>query len=182
MSLVAEEKKSSPVQVRESLVEAKALIAILRGRRSDVEKAMAQREGDYSRASVGDGPVDYSEINKLQKMRWQILSENQKAFEALAVEADGYAGDIDRIYRDAMAVVAEFEVAECKRLMTDFLISESNANSRVGSDPSVIGMRIAADAVRQQIQPAKAMAQSARDAVENINAKRSELSRRWRTI
>lgn len=179
----AEQQKSIPVQIRESVANGKQYLNHAKQLRQKHEAEASQRESDHQKlVSAGSGPVSSKEVEALQKSRWEILRANEDSLKELIRELQTIVDDRQEQYTESQRLVQQFFADGIERLMRDFCLSKSNADARMGSDRELQSLKQQSDDIRQQASTVRQMIAGCEDGIRAIAESRANLSRKWRTF
>ena len=176
------ESKAPAITIRENLILAKEIRQQLRDDRRVIDVAIGGRESDYAKlADAGSGPVSFSEIEKLQRARWEILATNQKSHEQYLSHVSTAIGQLNEMIDDSRNAIEQYIQAEQDRIVA-LGVSPSNANSRIGCDPDIAQLKQAAFSTEQVRTDLRRLVADVQSSIDGIDDQRKLLSRKWRTI
>ena len=177
------ESKSAPLTIRESVARGKLYLQHARQLRQQYDALASQRESDHQKlVAAGVGPVDSKEVLKLQQSRWQILADNEAGLRELIGELQTIVDDRTEQHAESQKLIQQYHADAIERLMRDFGMSRSNADSRMGADKDLQSLKQQADDVRQQGNAVRQMIVSAEGDIQAIADARTKLSRTWRAF
>ena len=161
----------------------KLYLAHARQLRQQYDALASQRETDHQRlVAAGSGPVNSKEVEALQKSRWAILQANEDSLKELIKEYQTIVDDRQEQHAESQWLIRKYLADGTERLMRDFGMSRSNADSRMGADKDLQSLKQQADDVRQQGNAVRQMIVSAEGDIQAIADARTKLSRTWRAF
>ena len=178
-----EAEKSVPLAIRESVAKGKLYLQHARQLRQKHDAESMQRESDHQKlVNGGSGPVSSKEVEALQKSRWTILQANEDSLKELIKEYQTIVDDRQEQHAESQWLIRKYLADGTERLMRDFGMSRSNADSRMGADKDLQALKQQADDVRQQGSSVRQMIAACEDGIRGIADARATLSTQWRTF
>lgn len=178
-----EREKSVPVVIREKAAQAAIYRDHCRDLRRSYDRDAAAREAAHRQlVDDGTGPVDASEVLRLQKSRWNTIEQNEAALLKLAKELQETRDHLDDEYRLCGQMIAEYRDAEVQRLVDDFGVRPGDARPRIDNGEPLAQLRREAFRITELSADLARMLKAANEEIEAITAKKSQLSKSWRAF
>ena len=178
-----EKELSVPRQVREKAANAAGYRDHARQLRRDYDSGAQERESNHQRLiASGVGPCDSAEVLRLQKSRWQVLADNEKALDALVKELGEIRQHLADDYQACKQMLEQHRLDEIRRLVDDHGMKEHLAATSVDADRMLASLRQIGEDIRKHADSIRQMIQACEQDAETINATRAKLSRQWRAF
>lgn len=178
-----EKEQSVPQTIRTKSEQSRQYRDHARQLRKDYDRDAAAREAAHQKLiDAGTGPVDSSEVLKLQQSRWNIFQQNETALRKLVGELQEIKVHLDDEYRLCGQMVDQYRDAEVQRLVDDFGHREGDAKTKIDFSEPLAEVKRSTHKIHDASQDVLKMIQAAGNDLDAITATRARLSRTWRTF
>lgn len=174
---------SIPHQIRTKSEQARGYRDHARQLRRDYDSGVQERESNHQKLiASGEGPCDSAEVLRLQKSRWQVLTDHEKSLNALVAELTETKNHLDSEHKLCVALIEDYRADEIRKLVEDFGYRESDAKNRVDFSEPLAQVKRETHKIHELSEDILKMINAANNEIEAITAKKSQLSRQWRTF